>query len=1109
MNDKNALAKVDALQAEVADELNQVFENILPWTLATSDQGQMLKEHTEDDPEAIRQFLKSVYLFKITEVSVADDKLEDAISRSLGRRHQSLVTAAYQSDLTLTTVVVGQGGGVVSLYLGVSGKDSAKDIFMHQLQGIYPGKGIDLQRETGDDGVLTQALFEKQFGGIITGIPPVRLENERQSFDLTSVVRSMHGQPFILMTVARPVSKEKAAQQIMEIMRIKDTCHSLVKRTVMNSQTGEIHKDTGSAVAESESHGVSVSTTKGGNAGANPSVFGSGAGTAGVNMSGAVSVMTGGGAGIPGIGWGMTSYTYTGTIGGTLSGTLTLGGSLGGSFGRSKSKTEGVSITKGTTTTASESSGWSKSVGESLQLEQQNSLAMELELIADRLIKRLRIGLNSGIWEVFVTYATRSDVSSRILSGALCGELLKADPEALPSRNLAHALPNGVSLYLPKKTGSGDLLKGNPLVSHVSSEEASILLSPPLSSVPGFDVRVKPALSLTDCKQEGSPISIGAISEHGRKIEGSSFAVSESDIRKHVFVAGLTGSGKTTTVKQLLASTDVPFLVLESAKREYRRLLADEQFKRQVRIFTVGDSNLAPFRHNPFHVLPGVSALTHIDHLKSIFNASFSLYGPMPYLLEQCLHNVYRRKGWNLTTGKHHAVRIGSIKDCRDHCYIYPTIRDLINEVNRYVLQDTEYRGELRDNIRSAIVARMESLAVGAKGFIFNTHEFVDIGRLLERRVVFELESLADDDDKAFFVGLILSLIAEYRQAAARQASCGQDESLRHILVIEEAHRLLKHISTERTSEMMGNPKGKAVETFCNIIAEMRSFGQGVIVAEQIPTKIAPDVMKNTNTKVIHRLVSADDQRAIGASLGLPEADCHYLNQLSTGFALVHKERMARPIEVCIHNTLSNQPVGDDLVGERSRDSLDSDDGGASLSQSELEAKLVLHESGLLDNSALPLVARRLLNTIFLSDKELADVLPAAIAEMRSGYQNDYLQDSTVEQALEHWFSRILLSAAMDMGSGRMPPPEVLEGISRFWHEPREFNREQLVHRLNKWRGKSCIERIRELAATSVACEIAAKPEEQDISEIIVRELLLKDDGAANSIRETLRERVL
>jgi len=136
MNDKNTLSRIENLQSEVAEELNQVFEGILPWTLANNEPGQMLRDNSVHDPEMIRQFLKSVYLFKISEVSVADDRVEDAISRSLGKRHQSLVTAAYQSDLTLATVIIGQGGGVVNLYLGVSGKDDAKKIFEHQFQGL-------------------------------------------------------------------------------------------------------------------------------------------------------------------------------------------------------------------------------------------------------------------------------------------------------------------------------------------------------------------------------------------------------------------------------------------------------------------------------------------------------------------------------------------------------------------------------------------------------------------------------------------------------------------------------------------------------------------------------------------------------------------------------------------------------------------------------------------------------------------------------------------------------------------------------------------------------------------------------------------------------------
>jgi hypothetical protein len=1106
MTEQTKLARIETLRAETAEELNQVFENILPWTLEAPDQGALLRKNTLEDPKAVRQFLDSMYLFKVTEVSVSNDRLEDAISRTLGKRHQSLVTAAYQSDLTLATVIVGRGGGVVSLYLGVSGKDGAKEIFKHQLQGIYPGKGVELQQEKDDQGFLEKVLSDKSHGGVVTGIPLVRLENERQFFDLTSVVRSMHGQPFVLMSVARPVSKAKAARQIMEIMKIKDLCHSMVKRTVIQNQSEDIHQEKGRTEGETIGGGGNNGSTVGGNVGGNASGFGSGSTTTGMNYSNAISKMVGGGAGVPGVGWGMSSITYTGTIGGTLSGTLTAGGSLGASVGLSKSKNKGENKNIARTNTSSESSGWSKSVGEGLQLEQQNSLAMELEHISDKLIRRLRVGLNSGIWEVFLTYATGSELSSSILSGALCGELLKADPDALPSRNLSNELTSAGIIYLPNETGSGDLLMGNPLVSHVSSEEAALLLSPPSSSVPGFDVRVKPSLSLTDGNADRNAGSLGEISEHGRQIEGSSFFMSQSDICKHVFVAGLTGSGKTTTVKQLLSGANKPFLVLESAKREYRRLLADDKFRSTIRIYTVGDSNLAPFRHNPFIVLPGVSALTHIDNLKSIFNASFSLYGPMPYLLEQCLHNIYRKKGWNLTIGRHHIVTIKSIADCRNHLYIYPTIRDLINEVNR-VVDAAGYAGELRDNIRSAIVARMESLAVGAKGFIFNNVECADIGELLEQQVVFELESLADDDDKAFFVGLILCLISEYRQVTARNESFRQDETLRHILVIEEAHRLLKHISTERSSEMLGNPKGKAVETFCNIIAEMRSYGQGVVVAEQIPTKIAPDVIKNTNTKIIHRLVSSDDQRGVGASLGLPEEDCHYLNQLSTGFALVHKEGMARPIEVHIHQTLHNKPVTDDLVRDRWK-SL-STENPENLRAEEIDARLVLHESGLLDSPLVASTARRLLCSVVLSEKELDEVLPVAIEEIRRHRYEVYLQDSTIVRALESWFSKILLSQAMDMGHGQMAPPEILEGLKRFWHERREYDLGRLVHALDKWRGDKSVDRVCEFAATSVASEIAAKPGILDFAELIHRELLINDAEAATSIRETLRVKYL
>jgi hypothetical protein len=205
---------------------------------------------------------------------------------------------------------------------------------------------------------------------------------------------------------------------------------------------------------------------------------------------------------------------------------------------------------------------------------------------------------------------------------------------------------------------------------------------------------------------------------------------------------------------------------------------------------------------------------------------------------------------------------------------------------------------------------------VGAKGQMFNTCSFPDIEDLLSHPTVFELEALSDDDDKAFFVGLMLVLIIEYRQAQnpTVNPSKSRKTGLEHVLVIEEAHRLLKNVATERVTEMMGNPRGKAVETFCNVIAEMRSLGQGTIVVEQIPTKIAPDVVKNTNTKIVHRLVGRDDQLLLAGALGMTDDEALYLSQLPTGHALCHKERMERPVEVQLAKDVEEIPICHDAI---------------------------------------------------------------------------------------------------------------------------------------------------------------------------------------------------
>ena len=1056
-----SLALEEQKVLEGTEKLNEIFSDLLPWTLESTDTA-LLRENTIQDQEDVKRFLDSLFLFRIGEISVSAAPQD--IAELIYKRHQAAIVAAYQSDYTLTTIISGDGGGTVDIFLGVRGGDDVKEVFRGQLQGVYPGKGIKFMEKPDRERVIKNWLREQEqeqkYGGILTGVPIQRIDEEKQTFDLSSVIRSMNGQKFLLMIVSRPVTKDETAQQLHALMALKDQCHALANRT----SGFEENKGKNEGHAEQKTEGES--SAHGFNLGANipsPGV------TRDWDLPFIRSNTTV--AGIPAASsWSAPFFSKTTT--GLLMGAL---GCLGYSYTEANFSSHSETNTK----------GWSESMGRSLSFEQQNTLAMELENVADKLITRLRNGLNTGLWENFIAYATISPTASQILSGTLSGELIKADPNALPMRNVASQLYE-VPLFIPKERDGQSLIKGNKLVSFLSSDEAALLMAPPLSSVPGYDIRVKPALSLTDTiDRSGHPI--GYISEHGRVVQGSEFTISEEDARKHIFVSGLTGSGKTTTVKHILHGMDTHFLVIESAKREYRRLLAEEKYDKNLHVYTIGDSGVSPIRHNPFMVLPGISLITHIDNLKSIFYASFSLYGPMPYILEKCIYNIYKERGWNLTTGKHQRVAIETFEDYKQHRYIYPTIRNLIDEVNRYV-KKMGYKGELQDNIRSAIVARLESLAVGAKGFLFNTHDAIDLGDLLNKNVVLELESLSDDDDKAFFVGLMLSLVSEYRQNLVRTSSLQDSDELRHVLVIEEAHRLLKNVQTERIHEMLGNPKGKAVESFCNLIAEMRSYGQGVIVAEQIPTKIAPDVIKNTNTKVIHRLVSLDDQIAVGTGLGLEEEECRYLNQLSAGTALAHKEGMSKPVEITVFNKLPNEAIDDTRI-----------------KCSDLELKLALHESGLLESKHLQAISLRLVNSLFMSNFELDDLLPEAIATVKKVEQLAYVEDETIEHALYEWFRRTLFSATLGFTNDKLIDGKISDAVDRLWNDRTRFNRGRFIHEFDEWIGECSRKRIKENLSNDAIKE--CKKTEIDINKIVDNMLILDDVEAKREAMDAIRIR--
>lgn len=420
-------------------------------------------------------------------------------------------------------------------------------------------------------------------------------------------------------------------------------------------------------------------------------------------------------------------------------------------------------------------------------------------------------------------------------------------------------------------------------------------------------------------------VAIGDILDAERPT-GVPFTLPLTDLAKHTLVVGMTGSGKTTTIFNLLYQLTThgkPFLVIEPAKAEYRTLLqardgtADSAtLLPQLRIYTLGDETVAPFRLNPFEfdVIDyehKVHLQTHIDYLKAAFNAAFILYAPMPYVLEMCLHEVYTDCGWDLASGQN--VRLQPRDYAEIHKWpVFPTLGDLLLKIDE-VVERLGYEDRIAMDVKAGLKARVGSLMLGSKGLMLNCRTGIPITELLRHSTVLELERIGNDDEKAFIIGLVLARLYEFRRL---QVNAGGISAFRHVTVIEEAHRLLKNVSSDVPTDGV-NVRGQAVETFTNMLSEIRSYGEGFLIAEQIPTKLTPDAIKNTNLKIIHRLVATDDREVIAGTANMSPEQSAYIGTLQPGIFAVASDRTDHPCLLSVDNVRRHyrpEPVSDSYV---------------------------------------------------------------------------------------------------------------------------------------------------------------------------------------------------
>jgi hypothetical protein len=295
----------------------------------------------------------------------------------------------------------------------------------------------------------------------------------------------------------------------------------------------------------------------------------------------------------------------------------------------------------------------------------------------------------------------------------------------------------------------------------------------------------------------------------------------------------------------------------------------------------LGDESVSPFRLNPLEILPGMRVEAHISALRACFEAALPTFGILPSLIEESLHNVYQDKQWGLTDR-------GQADDER----LMPTLGELYFEIIR-ATEERGYSEKTLQDIRAAAAGRIGSLLRGSKGRMLNNRRSIPMEILMTRPVVLELEAL-NDDEKALVMLFLLTMIREYCRVNRSESR------LQHVTLIEEAHRVMSATSHATDRETSADTRAQAVEMFSASLSEVRAFGEGLIIAEQIPGRLVEDALKNTNIKIVHRLPGQDDRQAIGATMNLSQEQEPFLTKLSPGQAALFIEGYERPTFIIV-----------------------------------------------------------------------------------------------------------------------------------------------------------------------------------------------------------------
>ena len=586
------------------------------------------------------------------------------------------------------------------------------------------------------------------------------------------------------------------------------------------------------------------------------------------------------------------------TIANSVGKSLGIEGGLNAGFSNTTSETISKSKSESKTETITEGNTDTKGTGKSLQIENINKPIDDILVRIDDLLNRVQECEDYGAYNCSVYFISGKQAScmlgantfralmigegSSLETGAINfwngekdhePEKVKAMKEYL--RRFEHPL---FAMPISEVVNTEDDLVTYTAGTIVSGLELPLHMGLPLRSVYGLPVIEyaefgKEVVKYTN--EEGKPecrigdvFNMGAISDTEVKLDINSLVM-------HTFITGTTGSGKSNTVYWLLnqlVKENKKFLVIEPAKGEYKKVLGQND---DVEVYGTNplknDSKL--LRINPFSFpVEEVHILEHLDRLVEIFNVCWPMYAAMPAILKDAIERADTSAGWDLIKSEN-----------RYSIELFPTFGDVMIQIKQ-VLNESDYSSDNKGDYIGSLVTRMRSLTNGINGVIFQANE-ISAEELFDKNVIVDISRVGSSETKALIMGILVLKLQEHRMT-----NKNPDSDLAHVTVLEEAHNLLRRTSTEQSSES-SNLLGKSVEMLSNAIAEMRTYGEGFIIADQSPGLLDMSVIRNTNTKIIMNLPDFDDRELVGRAAGLKDEQIVEIAKLPTGVAAVYQNK--------------------------------------------------------------------------------------------------------------------------------------------------------------------------------------------------------------------------